>query len=295
MAGFMDEPTLDDTVKAPTPDVTVSPYFNVTCETEGVNYKYSTDGSEPSSVIESLNNFGHFQIVSGSPMTIRIRAYKDGMEPSDIATCTYTPVTVPMALPDGSVLFYDRGARYGEYCIGEDGYPVRLSSGEDDGSAESAYWRYLICDKSMIGRAAWGPYNTNENMPSAEYEGVGYGLPNTDSMIDKYGEGSYYPWPLIKNKRDSANGIKWFLPSKEELVIVAQNKNIITSQGGDYFNTDLNYWSSSEDDPTAAWGINFDFATSGSKSKKIVHYIAVSSDAYEASEILETKKKCSSI
>lgn len=232
-----------------------SPYFSVTCETEGVNYKYSTDGSEPSLVSEDLNSSGRFQIVSGSPMTIRIRAYKDGMEPSDIATCTYTPVTVPMALPDGSVLFYDRGSTYGEYSIGEDGYPVRLWSDEDDGSAESANWRYLICDSANLGELRqWGPRGVNEGLTDTA---VGYGLPNTETLLSKYGNNSSYIWQLVQNKRNATGDKKWFVPSKNELNIVYQNKDIIVTTGGDSFPTDKYYWSSSENNSNYAWYQNF--------------------------------------
>ena len=250
-----------------------SPYFSVTCETEGVNYKYSTDGSEPSLVSEDLNSSGRFQIVKGSPMTIRIRAYKDGMEPSDIATCTYTPVTVPMALPDGSVLFYDRGSTYGEYSIGEDGYPVRLWSDEDDGSAESTYWRYLICDQHDLdnGTFPWGPYGTNEGMTDAKYEDMGYGLPNTNAMIAKYATNTSYWWRLIKEKRDNTK-LDWFMPSKDELDMVYDNRTVITGQGGDAFETDTYYWSSSEYGGDGAWGQSFSSGNQGAGYKALSNH-----------------------
>ena len=232
-----------------------SPYFKVTCETEGVNYKYSTDDSEPSLVSEDLNSSGRFQITKGSPMTIKIRAYKDGMEPSDIATCTYTPVTVPMALPDGSVLFYDRGSQYGEYSIGDDGYPERIDGAVDDGSAESQNWRYLICDQHDLdnGTFRWGPYGTNEGLTGTA---VGYGLPNTEAMIAKYGDNNTYWWKSIKEKRDNT-GLDWFMPSKDELDMMYDNRTVITGQGGDAFKTDTWYWSSSEYKSNYAWYKNF--------------------------------------
>lgn len=246
-----------------------SPYFSVTCETEGVNYKYSTDGSEPSLVSEDLNSSGRFQIVSGSPMTIRIRAYKDGMEPSDIATCTYTPVTVPMALPDGSVLFYDRGSQYGEYRIGEDGYPVRLDKAVDDESGdETQKWRYLICDKSDLeGTKQWGPYGTDDAVSGASAQPVGTGLPNTNVMIAKYVDNDSYWWKFIKEKRDSTS-LKWFMPSKDELNIMYGNKDIITSEGGDAFKTNNFYWSSTEESNYSAWFQSFSPNNQDTNSKR---------------------------
>ena len=83
------------------------------------------------------NMVGVIQTGVAEKATIRLSCsgYKDS-EPVEVQ-----PVTVPMTLPDGSVLFYDRGEEYGDYEIGDDGYQVRLSSGTDDGSAESANWR----------------------------------------------------------------------------------------------------------------------------------------------------------
>lgn len=261
MSGFFDEP------KAPTPMST--PYFSVTCETEGVNYKYSLDNSEPSQVSVDLNESGHFQLISGSPTTIRIRAYKEGYEPSDIATCTYTPVTVPMALPDGSVLFYDRGTSYGEYCIGDDGYPVRLSSGEDDGSVESTNWRYLICDKSDLeGKKPWRAYGTSEGITAL---GIGAGLENTAHMTGKYGSDNTYFWYDIIVK-DMESGLMWFMPSKDELDILYDNRTIVTEQGGDAFQSNSAYWSSSEVNEDNAWTQYFSNGVQADDNGKYASY-----------------------
>lgn len=238
------------------PTVT-SPYFNITCATPDVQVFYTLDGSDPDNTDTGLGD-NLIQITSGTPTTIKVRAYKDGMEPSDIATCTYTPVTVPMALPDGSVLFYDRGSTYGEYCIETDGYPVRLTSGADDGSAGSQYWRYLICDQHDLdnGTLEWGPYGTDEGMTDYKYKDFGYGLPNTNAMIAKYATNTSYWWKLIKEKRDNT-GLDWFMPSGDELDMMYDNKTVITGQGGDAFKTDTYYWSSSEYNSLSAWYQNF--------------------------------------
>lgn len=245
MAGFFDEP------KAPTPMST--PYFSVTCETEGVNYKYSLDDSEPSQVSADLNESGQFQLISGTPTTIRIRAYKEGYEPSDIATKTYTPVTVPMALPDGSVLFYDRGTSYGEYCIGDNRYPVRIDGETDDGSAESSNWRYLICDKSDLeGTKEWGPDGILAGVTNRT---IGYGFPNTEPMVGKYGDNDAYFWKYIKEKRDYTS-FNWFMPSNDELYMVFQNRDIITQNGGLSFQSSC-YWSSCEYNSGRAYAMDF--------------------------------------
>lgn len=166
---------------------------------------------------------------------------------------TGTPVTVPMQLSDGSILFYDRGSAYGKYsAVGSD--IVRISDGVDDGSAESTYWRYLICDQHDLdnGTFQWGPYGTNEGMTDVKYEDMGYGLPNTNAMIAKYATNTSYWWRLIKEKRDNT-GLDWFMPSKDELDMMYDNRTVITGQGGDAFKTDTYYWSSSETNSSGAW------------------------------------------
>lgn len=172
--------------------------------------------------------------------------------------------TVPMALPDGSVLFYDRGTSYGEYKINDSGYPERTDGAVDDGSAESQNWRYLICDQADLDNSflPWGPSNTNEGLTNAV---VGCGLPNTEAMVAKYSDNDTYWWKLIKKKKDST-GLKWFMPSKHEFNLVYENKNIITSAGGNIPQSNR-YWSSSENDIESAWYLNFSSGAQGANNK----------------------------
>lgn len=235
--------------------VTATTYnISMSCDTPDAEIRYESSGSAdtvPADPTESSTlytaSFG--LAVSDVGVQIKARGFKSGMEPSDVVTKIIRPVTVPMALPDGSVLFYDRGATYGEYSIGEDGYPVRLSSGEDDGSAESAYWRYLICDKSDLeGTRAWGPYGTSEGITA---QGIGAGLENTAHMTGKYGSDNTYFWYDIIVK-DMESGLMWFMPSKNELNLIYQNKDVITSNGGVALQSSV-YWSSSENSGGSAW------------------------------------------
>lgn len=174
------------------------------------------------------------------------------------------PVAVPMQLPDGSILFYDRGEQYGEYFL-VNNEVVRQSEGVDDGTDDSQNWRYLICDSvNLSERKEWGLYDSNEGL--TEEIAVGYGLPNTEAMLLKYGSNSSYIWQLVQNKRNTTDGKKWFVPSKDELSIVYQNKDIITQNGGD-FPTDFMYWSSSEYYSNRAWSQNFSDGTQYSYAK----------------------------
>lgn len=171
------------------------------------------------------------------------------------------PVTVPMALPDGSVLFYDRGTSYGEYKIGDSGYPERTDGAVDDGSAESQNWRYLICDQHDLddGTKRWGP----SNITGLTGTTVRFGLPNTEAMIANYGDDDTYWWKFIKEKRDGTE-LNWFMPSKDELDLIYENRTVITDQGGDAFETNTFYWSSSEANSDSAW---YQYFSAGTQSK----------------------------
>ena len=179
------------------------------------------------------------------------------------------PVTVPMALPDGSILFYDRGTSYGEYKINDTGYPERIDDAVDDGSAESQNWRYLICDQADIsnGIKQWGAYGRDTGLTDTA---IGVGLSNTDAMIANYGDNDSYWWKLIKQKRDSTS-LKWFMPSKDELNLVYENKTIITGQGGDAFQTDI-YYSSSEASIYFIWYQSFSDGVQYDNSKNNTGY-----------------------
>lgn len=149
---------------------------------------------------------------------IWVRGFSYGKyNPSDSGTMyikEYTPVDEPMVLGDGSFVFYDRGPVYGDYFLDVDGRTIRrLSDGADDGSADSRNWRFLIFDKSDLDiEKKWGPYGVNEGLTGFD---VGYGLPNTNKMIAKYGDNDDYIWKFVKQRRDET-GYDWFIPSKSE-------------------------------------------------------------------------------
>lgn len=237
--------------------------IKITCETDESEIHYEASGSAdsvPADVTKSSSLYSsEFGLsVSSAGAQISAKGFKNGMEDSDAITKIIKPVTVPMILPDGSVLFYDRGSNYGNYLIGNDGYPVRCDGAVDDGTASSDNWRYLICDSANLSEIkAWGPYNTDEGMTDAKYADLGYGLHNTEALLSKYGDNSSYIWQLVQNKRNATGEKKWFVPSKDELNIVYQNKDAIVSAGGGSFPTDYFYWSSSEESSRNAWYQSF--------------------------------------
>ena len=225
---------------------------SITCSTPDSIIRYTLDGNDPTET--STLYEGEFDVTP--PVTVKARGFKEGWIESDVAVEEVEIPIIPAVLPDGSILFYDRGSQYGSYIIDNDRYPCRVDGEKDDGSAESTYWRYLICDQHDLdnGTLGWGPYGTNEGMTDPKYEDMGYGLPNTNAMTAKYATNTSYWWKLIKEKRDST-GLKWFMPSKDELNMIYDNRTVITGQGGDAFQN--TYWSSSEYGSTTAWSRYF--------------------------------------
>ena len=103
-------------------------------------------------------------------------------------------------------------------------------------------------------------------MTDVKYEDMGYGLPNTNTMIAKYADNVDYWWKLIKEKRDDTS-LNWFMPSKNEFNIIYNNRTVITGQGGEAFRTGTSYWSSSESSNNLAWSQNFSLGIQPSYNK----------------------------
>ena len=211
----------------------------ITCETEGAEIRYTLDESDPTESDTLYQN--SFEI--NPPFIIKAKAFKEGMRPSGVSQYLqyFIPSTVPMTLPDGSVLFYDRGEKYGCY-LDDGGYPIRKDGEIDDETSASTNWRYLICDKEDAGFGVWSEINLPVNLPETVDGEVGYGLPNTNTLVN-YSDNSGELWESIKTKRENT-GLRWFLPALDELGLIYQNKESIESLTGITFKTDYPYWSS---------------------------------------------------
>ena len=167
---------------------------------------------------------------------------------------------------DNSVICHDRGESYGRYIM-KNGEPKRISGTE---------WRYLICeeydlphydsdvgtttiDASYTGKP-WGFYGLQIGETAT---GVGAGWANTNRLIG-ISSGTASIWYYIKKHR-TETGKQWFLPSKDELNILYENKdkigNFSTYQGYAY------YWSSSEYNTNFSWRQYFDSGGQGNNFK----------------------------
>ena len=128
----------------------------------------------------------------------------------------------------------------------------------------------LICDIQDLGTAEWGCYGTV--IVGANGTAIGTGQQNTNDILVGCSQSSGIAAEICNNS--IAQGFSdWFLPSKDELSQMYQNKAIIEasaiSNGGSAFAT-YYYWSSSEFDFYNAWeqyfndgyqSINYKFST----------------------------------
>lgn len=254
--------TLQSLAKLQTPTVSLSRSGSTITVTigntvSGATYRYKV-GSAPMSVTDGTAISSTATITSNDATTVYVAGWYYGQyNPSDAASDSVeevTPVTLFMSLPDGSKPVYDRGSQYGEYCIGSDGYPMRLTSGDD--------WRYIICeeydlnhyetdlgiggvDSSYTGRI-WGFLGTSTGVTDTA---IGTGKNNTDQLINQNNNNSDYLWYYVNQHRTNT-GKDWCVPSKDELNILYEN---LTQIGNFSTSTNPWYWSSSESSSNNAW------------------------------------------
>ena len=72
--------------------------IEMTCETEGVEIRYTLDGSDPTE--ESTLYSGQFEVTP--PVTIKARGYKEGLLVSDVASYEVEVPSVPVTVPTAS-------------------------------------------------------------------------------------------------------------------------------------------------------------------------------------------------
>lgn len=137
-----------------------------------------------------------------------------------------------------------------------------------DAGSEQSWGRYILCeeydlnhyepdlgtggvDESYSGKP-WGTVNQDDS--GANATAIGTGKTNTDYLINKYLSNSSL-WYYVSQHRNSTHKL-WSVPSKDELDILYENKEIIgkfTTNLANY----IGYWSSSEYSSKYAWSQYF--------------------------------------
>ena len=104
----------------------------------------------------------------------------------------------------------------------------------------------------------WGEYGTGTGITATE---VGAGLANTNSLIAMNPLPNTSGWNVLWDKVQdfrSSYGHNWFVPSKDELNLIYQQKSNLTNITDSDSNSNSNYyWSSSENSSLNAWLQNF--------------------------------------
>lgn len=117
-------------------------------------------------------------------------------------------------------------------------------------------------DNGEGDRAQWGCYN--EETEATEI-GIGTGIPNTKKILTSCRTGAHIAARLCSEAVIEGYS-DWFLPSKEELNLLYENKEIIGGYQHGY------YWSSSEVDAHFAWYQHFDFGFQDYLNKDFSYY-----------------------
>lgn len=178
-------------------------------------------------VIEHLRIGGYSIETAGSgviPETTRVRISK-GRESSFEARRSYG---VGDKGPAGGTIFYDKG-------VYSDG------------------WRYLeaapIDQSTGVG---WGANKVFDFSRTTTAENIGAGAANTAAIVTKLGD-ARKTYAALQCDQFVLNDLdNWFLPSKEELNLMYQQKEVIGGFASDF------YWSSSEYNSGSAWYQDFD-------------------------------------
>ena len=187
-----------------------------------------TATSNPGSISGSLSQSGSGNITvtgltNNTAYTFTVTATnQNGTSVASASSNSVTP-TAPPEVGD----FYQGGVVFYIYQSGDTGYVENETHG-------------LIVSVSHVSTATWGPI-----ADVATSNAIGTGLANTNLMSSQVGSGA-----ANACLNYSAGGYSdWFLPSKDELQLIVNNKSIINSvsasNGGSSF-TSGDYWASSQ-------------------------------------------------
>ena len=189
--------------------------IQITCETENANIYYTLNGENPTSNSTLYSS----PVEVNETCTVKAIGVKEGYLESDINQLfldikDLNNVEIPYTLPDNTTIFYDRGTSYGDYEL-RNNQIVRLTSGEDDQTVTSQNWRFLIgypnddWVKEVGGTTGVLPWGPEEDTTGLTDTSIGAGLPNTNKLIELYGNNNSYIWFYVKKFRELTNK-NWF-------------------------------------------------------------------------------------
>lgn len=241
---------------------------SMSSKTENAVIRYTTDGNEPGETSPVYTE--PLELAPG--VTVKARAYEDVYhEPSD-SESVELPEPVAMEISIGTVIgddivFYDRGAEYGDYFILTNEL-IRISTGIDDESIDSSNWRFLLFNKNY--KDTLSSYTTED---VETYTEIGTGLYNTQFTSSMSAKND------LEDIRTST-GKKYFIGSGQEVRQFVLNKDSYTT----YYNS------------IVALSGYTDLATSSMNDDNTLPYIVranrsgISSAIYESSGLNKSNK-----
>ncbi|MFO7791236.1 MAG: DUF1566 domain-containing protein [Bacteroidales bacterium] len=120
---------------------------------------------------------------------------------------------------------------------------------------------YLYPRNLGNGTVKWSVSFYSENAGATS---LSDGRQNTDSIVNEYGEGSYAAY--MCDTMTAYGYDDWYLPSKDELNAIYQQKDTLGSFSEDF------YWSSTEYDEENVWVQDFTDGTQTENSKSTYNY-----------------------
>lgn len=135
-----------------------------------------------------------------------------------------------------------------------------------DKGNSSGGWRYLEAAPDDQGSTAWGC--AEKSVPEAKGKEIGTGKANTKAIVENCGD-SNIAAKLCAAYRGGGKS-DWFLPSKDELLLMY--KNLYADRGAGGF-ADNFYWSSTENLPGIAWSHYFYLGTQEYAKKNRVYRV----------------------
>ena len=257
-----DAPTIVTTAVAGIAEATVS--FTAPSSNGGSAITFYTATSNPEDIKATLNQAG------GGDITVTGLTKSTGY--TFTVTATNTIGTSAASAASSSVVpdplqvgdFYQGGVVFHLFEPGETGYVL----GETHGLIAA------VADQSSGIQWYNGAYVT-----TGTGYGVGTGSANTDAIIALQGAPATNYAAGLARAYNGGGYTDWFLPSKDELNKMYQNKSTInstaTANGGSNFSDtqDGEYWSSTEYSSTLAWWNDFFFNVLGIKEKYFTYYV----------------------
>lgn len=151
-------------------------------------------------------------------------------------------------------IFVDKNHDLSYYCSGSD----FLNNSEE---------LNVISNTAKYGYE-WGGYGTATGITNTE---VGTGLSNTGALIAMNHQPNTSGWNVLWNKVQdfrTSYGHNWFVPSKDELNLVYQQKANLTNITDSDNQSNNYYWSSSEVSSYYAWHQYFNSGSQANYSKR---------------------------